>query len=519
MFDVLISGGMVADGTGAPPWRADVGITDGRITAVGRVSGAMAGEVVDAVGKLVMPGFVDTHSHADVRVLDDAVQEALLRQGVTTVVTGQDGVSFAPGSAGTVAWASAYFAGINGPAVPAWSDGLSLKEYRDTLDARVRVNTAHLLPHGTLRYDVAGLAQVLDAAECRDLVRLVEQGLGEGACGLSTGLHYIPGRYGGVEEFVAIGEALAAAGRPYVTHMRGYEAEAWIGMEEVRRIAVRSGAVVHVSHFHGPSNMLIDLVECAREDGVDITFDSYPYLMGFTLLSVVLLPPELLDLPPAVLVERLGEADVTGQLRAKWFPQAAAAFERSIIASAPAEEFRDAEGLSVDHAAARAGMDAGAFAIELLRATGGAATAVFRQPPTNTEADVRALLRHDAHMGGSDGIFLGGRPHPRAWGAFAKFLATHTRELGDWTWGEASLHLAGHPARRFGLTGRGVLRAGAAADVVVIDPGRVQDTATYPDPVRLAVGIDDVWVNGRRVLRDGKLTPALAGRALTWGDG
>ncbi|WP_205856354.1 amidohydrolase family protein, partial [Phytoactinopolyspora endophytica] len=120
-------------------------------------------------------------------------------------------------------------------------------------------------------------------------------------------------------------------------------------------------------------------------------------------------------------------------------------------------------------------------------------------------------------VGGSDGIFVGGRPHPRAWGTFARFLALHTREAADWTWGEASLHLAGHPARRFGLADRGLLRAGAVADVVVVDPVRVQDVGTYPDPARLAVGIDDVWVNGRRVLCGGELTPQLAGRALSPG--
>ncbi|WP_166356164.1 N-acyl-D-amino-acid deacylase family protein [Phytoactinopolyspora limicola] len=517
-FDVVIHGGLVVDGTGAPPWRADVGITGGAVSAFGQLAEVSAGEVVDAAGRLVMPGFVDAHSHADVRVLDDDVQLALLRQGVTTVVTGQDGVSFAPGGAAAVQWAGEYFAGINGPAEVSWRDGLSLAEYRAGLDGRARVNTAHLLPHGTLRYDVAGLQPELDGDQLRGLVRRVEDGLGEGAVGLSTGLHYVPGLYGDVDEFTLIGGALAAAGRPCVTHMRGYEADAWIGMGEVHTIATRSGAAVHVSHFHGPSNMLVDLVDQAREDGVDLTFDSYPYLRGFTLLTVPLLPADLLALPPRVLVDQLGDAGVVSRLLTDWFPKVGDVFDRAVIAGAPAVEFTDVEGLSVTEAAAKAGMGPGEFAIALLRATGAAATAVFCQPPTNTDADVRALLRHEAHMGGSDGIFLGGHPHPRAWGTFARYLALHTRDLGDWTWGEASLHLAGHPARRFGLARRGVLRPGAAADVVLVDPGLVQDTATYPDPARLAVGIDEVWVNGQRVLHSGELTPQLAGRALSWGD-
>ncbi|WP_205856355.1 amidohydrolase family protein, partial [Phytoactinopolyspora endophytica] len=394
-FDVIIRGGLVVDGTGAPGWRADVGITGSVIAAVGRLGDAPAGDVVDAAGRVVMPGFVDAHSHADAAVLDDGVQLALLRQGVTTIVTGQDGVSFAPGGAAAVAWAGEYFAGINGSADPEWVvGGLGLGEYRTLLDGRVRVNTAHLLPHATLRYDVAGLQPQLDRGQLRELVRRVEQGLADGACGLSTGLHYAPGLYADVDELAAVAEPLAAAGRPYVTHMRGYEAEAWVGIDEVHQIATRTGVAVHVSHLHGPANMLIELVETAREDGVDVTFDSYPYLRGFTLLTLPLLPPELQALAPSVLVERLGEPEVVRGLRDEWFSKVADVFDRATIGGAPHDAYRDTEGLTVAEAAAVAGEDPGVFAIELLRATGAAVTAVFAQPPTNTDADVRTLLRH-----------------------------------------------------------------------------------------------------------------------------
>lgn len=517
IFDAVIRGGLVVDGTGAPPWPADIGIAQGVIAAVGRLEGAPAAETVDATGRCILPGFVDAHSHADRRVMDDDVQLALLRQGVTTIVTGQDGVSFAPGGHAATTWAGEYFDGINGPADPEWRDGLSLPEYRGMLDGRVRINTAHLLPHGTLRFDVAGLTRSLDADQQRELRKRVEAGMSDGACGMSTGLHYVPGLYGDVAEFADLCRPLAAAGRPYVTHMRGYEAEAWIGLAEVRQVAEQSGVSAHISHFHGPANMLAGLVDDARADGLDVTFDSYPYLRGFSLLTVPLLPPDLLALPPADLVTRLNAGRVLDRLKEVWAADPEI-FDRAVIANAPHEEFREFEGHSVASAAAWAGREPGEFFVEIVRATRAAVTAVFQQPPTNTEDDVRALLRHEAHMAGSDGIFIGGHPHPRAFSAFARFLNRHVVQLGDWTWAQAAVHLGSHAARRFGLLRRGVLRPELAADLVLVDPRRVADTASYDDPMLLAVGIDDVWVNGSRVLTDGQLTHTLAGRALTWGD-
>lgn len=517
MLDVLIRNGQIVDGTGSPPFRADLGITGDRIVAIGRLDSS-AGKVVDATGRLVMPGFVDAHSHADSRVLDDDVQHALLRQGVTTVITGQDGVSYAPGSAEATTWAGKYFGGINGRARPEWTNGLTVSEYRAALTGTTRVNSAHLLPHGTMRYDVAGLDPTLSDDARKRLLHAVEQGLSDGACGLSSGLHYVPGLYADADEFTDIGHILSAAGRPYVTHMRGYEAEAWIGMAEVTEIGRRSGAAVHVSHFHGPSNMLLLLVEQARAEGVDITFDSYPYLRGFTLLTNPTLPNDLLSLGPATVLAQLARPDVADRLCSEWFPKVDDVFDRASIASAPADDYRHLEGFTIREAAALKGEEPGRFTIALLLATAGEATAVFSQPPTNTDTDVRTLLRHEAHVGGSDGIYLGGRPHPRAWATFARYLAHHTRDLGDWTWGQASTHLASHPARRFGLLSRGVLRPSAIADVVVVDPVRIQDTATYADPRQLAEGIDDVWVNGVRVLRGGALEGILAGKSLAWGD-
>jgi N-acyl-D-amino-acid deacylase len=510
--EVVLRGGTLVDGSGRPPVPVDVAIADGVVTAVGELASLTAAESVDATGRLVLPGFVDAHSHADVRIVDPDVQHALLRQGVTTVITGQDGVSHAGAGVDGGAWGSRYFAGINGVAQPV----ATLPEYRAQLAGLLRVNAAHLLPHGSLRYQRAGLRERLEGTELTALRDDVEAGLSDGAVGLSTGLHYIPGVLADADELTEVCRPLAAAGRPYVTHMRGYEGESATGLAEVSAIAGASGAPVHVSHLHGPSATLLPLLERALAAGVDLTFDSYPYQRGFSLLTVPLLPWALLRLSPEALVDRLSRPDALATMPLGWATAVEQEVDRITLAGVPGQP--DLEGLTLREAAASLEVTAPALVLALIASTAGAVTAVFQQPASSTEGDVRALLRHAAHMGGSDGIVVGGHPHPRAWGAFPRFLARHVRELGDWTWAQAAVHLAARPAQRFGLGGRGRLRVGAPADVVLIDPDRVADVATYDEPRRLAVGIDDVWVSGVPVLRGGELTHALPGRTLTWHD-
>ncbi|MGP3918437.1 N-acyl-D-amino-acid deacylase family protein [Nonomuraea sp. 10N515B] len=528
-FDVVISGGRVLDGTGAPPYRADVAIDGDRIAAVGRLDGAQAQTVIDAAGRFVAPGFVDCHAHGDAAVFDPAVQQAALRQGVTTFVLGQDGLSFAPGSAETVAYASRYFAAVNGPPakgshsgehvppfegsrsgehVPSFEGSLSVGELLASYDRAVPLNTAYLLPHGTIRYDVMGPSP--DPATPDDLAKMlrrVERGLSEGAAGLSSGLEYLPGRYATAEELAALCEPLGAL--PYVTHMRAYGARAGVGMAEVVEIAGRSGAAAHVSHLHGPADVLLPLVEDALAKDVDLTFDTYPYLRGNTILAMYALPPSVPGAEPDRALEMIASGELDG-----WWATLAESWPRLTISHAPGMEW--SEGLTMVAAAERAGVEPGELCRRLLTETRLEAGVVFARPDEGPEGEesVRRMLRHSSHTGGSDGIYVGGHPHPRGYGAFARFLGRHVRELEDWTWEQAVVHLASHPARRFGLAERGLVRAGFAADVVVFDPAAVGDRATYAAPRMLADGIDDVLVSGVRVLAGGELTGATPGRAL-----
>lgn len=505
MFDVIIRGGRVLDGTGAPPYRADVGVTGDRVAAVGRLDAAGALSEIDAAGRLVAPGFVDCHVHGDAAVFDPAVQLAALRQGVTTFVLGQDGLSFAPGSAETVAYASRYFAAVNG----ALGEGpLTVADLLDGYDRAVALNTAYLLPHGTIRYDVMGHSP---AHASRDdlalMLAAIERGLSEGAAGLSSGLEYLPGRYATTEELAELCRPLG--GLPYVTHMRAYGPRAGEGLAEVVEIAERSGAAVHVSHLHGPAGLLLPLLDRTLDAGVDLTFDTYPYLRSSTILAMVALPPQV----PAADTERALEMLRSGELDS-WWPELERTWPRLTISHAPGMEW--SEGLTMVAAAERAGMTPAEFCCRLLVETRLEAGCVAARPDEGPEGEesVRRVLRHPSHTGGSDGIYVGGHPHPRGFGAFARFLGRHVRELGDWTWEQAVVHLASHPARRFGFADRGLLRPGFAADVVVFDPRTVADQATYEAPRTLATGVEDVLVSGERVLAAGEPTGATPGRAL-----
>ncbi|NUR92208.1 MAG: amidohydrolase family protein [Nonomuraea sp.] len=504
-FDVIISGGRVLDGTGAPPYRADLAINGDRIAAVGRLDDAVAGTRVDATGRFVAPGFIDCHAHGDAAVFDPAVQLAALRQGVTTFVLGQDGLSFAPGSAETVAYASRYFAAVNGVR---FEGPLTVADLLGGYDKAVAINTAYLLPHGTIRYDVLGPSpDAPDADELRRMVAHVERGLSEGAVGLSSGLEYLPGRYATAAELAALCAPLG--GLPYVTHMRKYGEQAGVGMREVTEIAGLSGAAVHVSHLHGPADVLLPLVDSALGQDVDLTFDTYPYLRGNTILAMVVLPPSV----PGAEVDRALEMIASDELDG-WWESLADTWPRLSVSHAPGLEW--AEGLTIVEAAKREGQEPADFCRRLLIETRLEAGCVTARPDEGPEGEesVRRVLRHAVHTGGSDGIYVGGHPHPRGFGAFARFLGVHVRELGDWTWEQAAVHLASHPARRFGLTDRGLLRRDFAADVIVFDPHEVADRATYADPRALAAGVDDVFVSGQRVLAAGRMTSITPGRAL-----
>lgn len=517
-FDLILKNGWVIDGSGGPAYRADVGLVGPTIQAVARLDGVEAAQVLDVTDRYVVPGFIDTHVHGDAMLLADPIHLPALRQGVTTYILGQDGSAFAPASPKTMDYMRRYTAGFNGnpPIDYAWN---TVDEYLNHLDRRTALNVAYLIPNGNVRIEVMGLDERPPTDdELKAMQALVRQGMDEGAVGLSTGLDYIPSRYADAREIAALCEVIAPDDGVYVTHMRGYGPNAGPAMQEVYEIARASGAASHISHYNGPADLLLPLIDNGRAMGLDLTFDTYPYLAGSTILGMVALPPWVQTGGIDATVARLAEPAIRKRLNAEWFSVPTPyPLDTTTIAMVANADWRWAEGLKVTEAAAKAGLAPGEFVCDILVASGMAVGIVGFRPGDRTDDDVRAILRHPAHMAGSDGIFRGGFPHPRGWGAFARFLGRHTRELGDYTWPEAITHLASHAARRYRLTDRGLLRPGYAADIAVFDPVTVTDRSTYAAGRTLADGVDHVLVNGTIVLKDGEPTGATPGRALRRG--
>ncbi|WP_422116489.1 N-acyl-D-amino-acid deacylase family protein [Brachybacterium sp. UNK5269] len=518
MSALLIRGGHVV--AGGAVRAADVLVEGERITAVGRLEAARtaSARVLEADGRLVVPGLVDAHSHAEGALFDADVQLALLRQGVTTVIGGQDGVSYAPGDG---AFATEYFGAING-SHPGYR-GPGIAQLLATYDGATPLNLAYLVPAGTVRHQVMGAQdRPATAAELAAMTALVAEGVAEGAVGLSTGLDYTPGIFADAAEIAALCRPLAAAGLPYVTHMRGgYEENSQVGIEEAARIALTAGVPLHISHFHTRADEAARLLDWLAQQGVDASFDAYPYTQGCSLLGMTLLPPAVNAMGPAAAVALLHDAAQRELLRREWFPRldrhpslGPRWADQLTIAHTPAPAFAGAHGLTLTALAERRGTDPIDAALDLLAASRLQVNVVMAVPDQRPDADLGRLIAHPAHLGGSDGIFIGAHPHPRSRGAFARCLATFVRELGVLDWPSAVQHLSTAAAERFHLGARGRVAPGFLADLALIDPDAVRDTATYDDPTVLAAGIDDVLVAGRPVLTGGHLTGARPGAGL-----
>lgn len=516
MSRVLIRGGRVVDVSGIAP--ADVLIEDGRITRIGEIADPGEAKVLEARGRLVLPGLVDAHSHAEGVVFDPEVQLALLRQGVTTVIGGQDGVSFAPGDG---RHATRYFAAING-AHPTYR-GPGVADLLATYDGTVPLNVAYLVPAGTVRQLVMGaLGRPATAAERDQMAELVAQGIAQGAAGLSTGLDYTPGVFADADEIAALCRPLAASGLPYVTHMRGgYEDNAAFGVEEAVRIGRAAGVPIHLSHFHTRAAEAERLMAETTASGIEASYDAYPYTRGCSILGMTLLPPELNAMEPEAAVAVLQDPEGRERVRTTWFPRVdhypslgPEWPDLITIGHTPAPEFAWAHGLTLREVGQRRGTDPIDAALDLLIASDLEVNVIMAVRDQRPVEDLGRLIAHPGHLGGSDGIFIGRHPHPRARGTFASYLGTYVRDRGFLSWPEAVAHLSTRAVDLFGLGERGRVRVGAIADLILVDPDAVRDVSSYDHPLEVAEGIDDVLVAGVPVLADGRLTGAHPGSGI-----
>jgi len=527
VFDIKIAGGQVIDGTGAPARRADLGISGDTIVAVGDLSREAAGRTIAAPGLTITPGFIDMHSHSDWRLWANPRAESKIRQGVTTEVVGNCGFSPAPVSNEFVEEMRGFALYLPPGMDFSWrSMGEYLRRYRDR---GVALNVAQLVGHGTLRLAAMGFARRAPTArELATMERLMDESMAEGAYGLATGLIYAPGSYAVTEEIVAVARRAAARGGFYASHIRGEGPTLLDAVSEAIRVGREGGLPVQVSHIKaagrpnwGKVKDALALIDTARADGLDVMADVYPYTASSTTLRT-LLPDWALEGGIEAMLKRLGDASVRARMRAELMGSSAIltrgpAWEDIMVAYSPSRP--DAEGRRLSEIAVARNKDPLDAAIELIVDEGGKGYMILFQLD---EGDLRRALSHPQVMIGSDGSALAtegdlgqGKPHPRSYGTFPRVLARYVREQELLRLEEAVKKMTGLPARRLGLRDRGVLAVGAKADVVALDPGRVQDLATYEEPHRYATGIEHVLVNGRLVIEGGEHTGALPGRILS----
>ncbi|MEU8798496.1 D-aminoacylase [Spirillospora sp. NPDC048819] len=520
MTDLLITGGTLADGTGAALRRADLAVQDGRITEVGDLAGRPAARTMDASGQVVAPGFVDVHTHSDLTLLSGPEAHSAVRQGITTVVVGNCGLGVTPVPADASAHhlealrAAAGYLDLD-PAVR-W-DWTDLPGYLAALDtARPAVNVAALVAHLPLRAAAVGFGdRPADAAALDRMRGLLGDALAAGAAGVSTGLVYAPVCYAREDELEALGRTAAAYGRLFAWHVRDYADGLLDSVRQALRVAAATGCRTQISHLvavgrrnHGSVARALELIDAARAAGLDVAFDIYPYLAGNAPLSQ-LLPAWAQEGGDGPMRARLTEHAVRARVRDEWRDLPNSWDDIAV------------GGRALPDLAADSGTDPADVALDLVAEHGNAVQMVAGG---RSERDLADALTHPAAVIGSDGQALDpggptghGMPHPRSYGCYPRLFAEYVRSgpeggegrptagnrLGRLGLAEAVRKCTSAAAERAGLTGRGVLRAGTAADIVVFDPARITDRATFAAPQRYPDGIRAVIVGGRAVVEDG----------------
>lgn len=513
--DIIIRNGNVFDGTGAASRELDLVISGGRIVSIARAASDRGTVEIDARGRAVAPGFIDIHSHGDGSLWEDPRGESLVRQGITTIVVGQDGSSPSPraerATAGDTERRFVRFTDF-------WT-GL------DRLQPSV--NVASMVGLGTVRGIVVGNEnRPASAAEMARMRALVVQALNDGACGVSTGLEYTPGAFAPRDELIDLCKPLAARGLPYATHMRNEDDQLIEAIDEAIAVARGAGCPLQISHLktQGPRNWgkldtAFARVAAARKAGCDAQFDRYPYVAYQTGLTN-LFPVWSRDGATDAFLSRLVTPNTMGRIKTETLAKVEliGGWDNVMIANVSNPEDRTAEGARLGTYAQSQGIDPYDFAVALLQRNhanvGMVGFAMSEENLDRILAHPQGMVCSDGGAFAVDGPAHRGHPHPRGLGTFPRILARYVRERNALTLPQAINKMSALPASRIHLRDRGRLAPRMAADVVIFDPSTVQDKATYEDPFQYPVGIDTVIVNGAIALRDGQRDERRTGRSL-----
>ena len=499
-YDLVLRNGRIADGTGSPWYRGEIAIRDGVIVEVAPRITARGRREIDVADRVIAPGFIDIHTHARRGIFDVPTADNYVRQGVTTVMEGPDGNSPVP-----------------------------LGPFLDSLSHLPKsVNIGSFIGQGSVRREVLGTQdRAATPAEIERMKALVEQGMLDGAFGITTGLFYVPGAFTPTEEVVALARVAGAMGGIHTSHMRDEASRVVESVRETIRIGEEGGLPTQITHhkivgpgYWGASVETLRLVDEARARGVDVTIDQYPYTASSTSITAALLPSWAQEGGAEALRERLADPEIRAQIKtesAEIIRLERGGGDPKNVSIARCDWDESLAGKTLADVAVLRGMEPtienGAEAALWITEQGGC-QGVFH---AINEDDLVRIIQHAATMVGSDGgiqVFGIGTPHPRSYGTFARVLAVYVREQGVLELEDAVRRMSAYPAQRLGLSDRGVVRPGMKADLTVFDPSTVQDRATFERPHQYAEGFYLTLVNGEVVFEDGEMTDARPGQVL-----
>ena len=522
----LIKHGLIVDGNKTPAYEGDILIENEKILKISQDLNEEADKVIDAKGRVICPGFIDTHSHSDLVILVNPYNEVKIRQGITTEVLGQDGISMAPLPQEHISSWRKNLAGLDGE-----SDEIDWKyetteNYLKMMDYNgVGLNETYLVPHGNVRMEAMGLEdRPATKEEIQKMCEITERELKAGAIGLSTGLIYIPCAYSLTEEIIEMCKVVAKYDGVFVVHQRSEADTILTSMEEIIEIAKQSGVKVHFSHFKvcGKANwkyipQVIELLEKAEKEGIRVSFDQYPYAAGSTMLGVVL-PPWAHSGGTDKLIERLSDENERAKMKKDiangiegWdnFIEFAG-IDQIFVTSVKTEKNKDTIGKNLLEIGKMRGKDPLDATFDLLKEE---ENAVGMVDFYGLEEHIIGFMKRDEQNVCTDGL-LAGKPHPRAYGSFPKILGRYVRELNVLTIEEAVYKMTKKAATSFSIKDRGELKEGYFADIVIFDKDTVSGCDDFINSMQYPTGIDYVIINGNCVVEEGKYNKIKAGKVL-----